>query len=219
MTVTSTTTPPYADRAAGGAEVARQAALRRFTNLVVAAIPLGGVAVARPVADILGGSLEVIGARSIGMVPDVALSVGGVAEDGATVFDPDFQPGFAMMAMIEAAADAARTEIARTAAALRGERPIRKLEGKQVLVVDDAIISPWAVLAAVELARHRGATRVAVAAPAGAEQAVERLELKRIEVICPVRSAGRGDLTAWYGDASPPDEAEAEASLLRVPDR
>lgn len=219
MTVTSTTNPPYADRAAGGAELARAAASRGFTNLVVAAIPLGGVAVAGPVADLLGGSLEVIGARSIGMVPDVALSVGGVAEDGATVFDPDFQPGFAMMAMIEAAADDARSDIARIASMLRGDRPIRDLEGKQVLVVDDAIISPWTTLAAIELVRHRGAQRVAVASPAGTATAVERLDLRKIEVICPVRTEGRGDLAAWYVEPAPPDEAEAEASLLRVPDR
>jgi predicted phosphoribosyltransferase len=187
--------------------------------VLLIALPPGGVEVAVQVATLLGFALEIVGARPIGMVPDITLSVGAVAEDGSTVFDPDFQPSFAMMSMIETAAESARWELVRQAAWLRGDRTIREMEGRTVIVIDDMILSPWLTLAAADLAEHRRARRVIIASPVGATAAVERLLYRKIDVVCPVRIDGPADPAACYGEASPPDLQRAMTSLLRARSR
>ncbi len=219
MTGPSVSAAAFPDRAAGGAELARALAARGVSGVLLIALPPGGVEVAVQVATLLGFALEIVGARPIGMVPDITLSVGAVAEDGSTVFDPDFQPSFAMMSMIETAAESARWELVRQAAWLRGDRTIREMEGRTVIVIDDMILSPWLTLAAADLAEHRRARRVIIASPVGATAAVERLLYRKIDVVCPVRIDGPADPAACYGEASPPDLQRAMTSLLRARSR
>ena len=210
------TAPPFVDRGAGGAELARIAGKRGFTNSVVVGIPPGGVEVAATLANIMGVPLEVVGASYVGMVEDIQHAVGGVAEDGATVFDPSFEPGFAMMGMIDSAAEMARAEVSNQTATLRDGRPFREVGGKQALVVTDLIRIPWVILAAAEMVRQRGATRVALCSPVGAEGAAERLELRGLELLCPVRIPGFPDITDCYEDAEPPHPARIKALLSQL---
>ena len=219
MTGSSVSAAAFPDRAAGGAQLARSLAQRGVSGVLLAALPPGGVEVAAEVSRLLGFPVEVVGARPIGLVPDPTLSVGAVAEDGSTVFDPDFQPSFTMMSMIEAAAETARWELVRLAGSLRGERPIRAMDGQTAVIVDDMILSPWLTLAAAELARLRRAREVLIAAPVGAIEALERLTFRGIEVVCPARLDGPADPAACYADPSPPDVERVRAALLRAPSR
>ena len=219
MTGSSVTAAAYPDRGAGGAELARSLAQRGVSGVLLAALPPGGVEVAAEVGRLLGFPIEVVGARPIGMVPDVTMSVGAVAEDGSTVFDADFQPSFTMMSMIEAAAESARWELVRLAGTLRGERPIRPMEGHTAVIVDDMILSPWITLAAAELARLRRARSVVVAAPVGVAEALERLRFRGMDVVCPTRLDGPANPAACYTESAPPDLERVRAALLRARSR
>jgi len=216
MTGSYVSAAAFPDRSAGGAELARSLAQRGVSGVLLAALPPGGVEVAAEVGRLLGFPVEIVGARPIGMVPDVTMSVGAVAEDGSTVFDPDFQPSFTMMSMIEAAAESARWELVRLAGSLREERPIGAMDGKTAVIVDDMILSPWLTLAAAELARLRRARNVVIASPVGVAEALDRLTFRGMEVVCPTRLDGPADPAACYDEPVPSDLERVRATLLRA---
>lgn len=181
-------------------------------DVVVLALPRGGVPVAFEVARALGAPLDVFTVRKLGVPGQRELAMGAVASGGVRVLNHDVVVGLGLQPEdIERVEHVERRELERREARYRRGRPPLRLEGLRVIVVDDGIATGSTMQAALEaLAEHRPASLI-VATPTAAPQAVDALADFADGVVCattpdPFRAVG-----AWYRrfDQTSDDEVEA----------
>ena len=141
----------YADRREAGAVLADR--LKQFANredIVVLALPRGGVPVGYEVARALGAQLDVFVARKLGLPGHPELAMGAIASGGIRVLNEDVLESYLVLqAAIEAVARTERMELERREGAYRDRRPLVPIEGRTVLLVDDGVATGSTMRAAV----------------------------------------------------------------------
>jgi len=204
----------FADRADAGRRLARSLSDLRGTDVVVLALPRGGVPVASEVARELRAPLDVIVVRKLGVPFQPEYGFGAIGEDGARVID-DRVVRQARLTRQEIFSVEARERVRldRLLSQLRGGRPPVPLAGRTALLVDDGIATGATARAACMVARARGALRVIVAVPVGAAAAVESLRRDADEVTCLHAASAFCAVGAWYGNFSQVTDAEVAALL------
>jgi putative phosphoribosyl transferase len=206
--------PLFADRADAGRQLARTLSHLRGTEVVVLALPRGGVPVAYEVARELHAPLDVIVVSKLGVPFQPEYGFGAVGEGGVRIID-DVVVRRAGLSRPETASVEARerARLDRRLSQLRGGAPPMPLAGRTALVVDDGIATGATARAACLVARARGARRVIVAVPVGGAGAVASLRSEADEVAC-LRTVSPGcAVGAWYGDFSQVSDAEVAALL------
>ena len=166
-------------------------------NLLVLALPRGGVAVGFEVAHALQAPLDVFVVRKLGFPGHEEYAMGAIASGGVRVMNP--LPG-ASASPEEVAAVVAReqAELVRRERLYRGDGPAVSLRGRTVIVVDDGVATGSTMRAAVLAIRQQHPARLVVAVPVGAEDTCEQLRAEADEVVCcatprPFRAVG-----LWY---------------------
>jgi putative phosphoribosyl transferase len=204
----------FADRADAGRRLARSLSHLRGTDVVVLALPHGGVPVAAEVARELCAPLDVIVVRKLGVPFQPEYGFGAIGEGGARVID-DHVVRQARLTRQEIASVEAqeRVRLDHLLGQLRGGRLPVSLAGRTALLVDDGIATGATARAACLVARARGARRVIVAVPVGAATAVASLRGDADEVTCLHAASAFGAVGAWYGDFSQVTDAQATALL------
>lgn len=163
-------------RDAGRALGERLAAERPPGELLVLALPRGGVPVAHEVARILNAPLDVYLVRKLGAPGNPEYALGAIASGGVVVYNEE-----ALRALDLGETDVApiiereRAELGRRERAYRGARPALPLAGKTVIIVDDGIATGSTMRAAVAAAKASDASRVVVGAPTASREAVDAL--------------------------------------------
>ena len=207
----------FVDRADAGRQLARRLLYLRGADAVVVALPRGGVPVAAEVARELRAPLDVIVVRKLGVPFQPECGFGAIGEGGATVIDDDVVRQARLTQQAIAGAEAReRARLDRRVAQLRGGRPPVPLAGRIAVVVDDGIATGSTARAACLVARARGASRVIVAVPVGAAEAIGSLRHDADEVVClhtPAPFVAIGD---WYQDFSQVADAEVTGLLGRA---
>ncbi len=178
----------YVDRQDAGRALADSLNhLAGLTDLVVLALPRGGVPVAAPVVDRLGGTLGVLVVRKIGVPgrPELAMgAVASVAGRMTVVCNDSVLSSLGITAStFERVARLETTEAARRVDALGGE-PV-STQDRTVVVVDDGLATGSTMLAAVRALRPQRPTAIIVAVPVGAREAVNQLATVADDVTCP----------------------------------
>jgi len=195
---------PYPDREAAGRELAGQ--LTEYagrSDVVVLALPRGGVPVALPVAQALAAPLDIVIVRKLGAPGQPELAMGALAAyaEGVEVIRNDGL--ICALRVSDEQFDAVfRRELAelrRREAAYRGDRPAIPVRARTVLVVDDGLATGSTMRAAVAAARHQRPERVVVAVPIGSADTCAALRQLAEEVVCPwtprsFRAVGQGYL-------------------------
>lgn len=161
------------------------ASLKGEKEVIVLAIPRGGVPVAKQVADAIGAPLDLVITRKIGAPGQPELAVGAVGQEGEVVTNAD------LVAMLNVTEEYLREESKRQAGeierrmrAYRGDRPYPDLAGKTAVIVDDGIATGATIRAAAVSARRRNAARVILAAPVGSSRAIRELSGVADQVVC-----------------------------------
>ena len=207
----------YRDRADAGRQVA--ARLRDYkgnNDVLVLALPRGGVPVAFEVATAIEAPLDVLCVRKLGTPGQPELAMGAIASGGVRVMNEDVLRSLGIgEEEIEAVARRELLELARREQAYRGDRKALEIAGKIVVLVDDGVATGATMRAAVAALRQLGSTRVIVAVPHGAEETCAKLRREADEVVClaspwPYVAVGR-----WYENFSQTSDAEV-AELLEV---
>ena len=204
----------FVDRADAGRQLARRLLHLRGTDAVVVALPRGGVPVAAEVARELRVPLDVIVVRKLGVPFQPEFGFGAIGEGGARIIDDRVVRQARLTAQGIAGVEAReRARLDRRLGQLREGRPPVPLAGRTAVVVDDGIATGSTARAACLVARARGASRVIVAVPVGAPEAVASLRRDADEVICVHTPASFVAIGDWYQDFSQVADP-AVASLL-----
>lgn len=175
----------FRDRVDAGRQLAERLAGLRDDDVVVLALPRGGVPVAAEVAGELHAPLDVLVVRKVGLPRQPELGVGAVGEGGEVVWNTDLLRELgATPEDLHPVADRETEEVARRVARYRGDAPGIDVRGRTVVVVDDGLATGFTARAGVEVARRRGAARVVVAVPVGSRSAVADLDRIADEVVC-----------------------------------
>ncbi len=168
-------------------------------NLILLALPRGGIPVAYEVARALGVPLEVLLTRRIELPGDPASTLGAVAEGGSVVVNGDVVRAHGLRGdAVRELADAAAKALEHDVVVYRGERPLPLVEGRCVVVVDDGITTGGSARAAAKALRERGARKIIVAVPVVGPGAAERVRGDVDELIylqAPAEFIGVG---YWY---------------------
>lgn len=193
---------------------------------MVLALPRGGIPVARELADALDAPLDVLVVRKLGVPwhPELAMGAiaeGSAAEDAATgdaVFrvlnDDVIRRGHIAPESVANVEKRERAELARRAEFLRAGRPRVPLGRRTAIIVDDGMATGATATVACLAARASGATRVVLAVPVAAPEALRRAGRMADEVLCPWTPTDTDSVGAAYDDFHQLGDAEA-VRLLR----
>lgn len=178
----------FCDRREAGRFLAER--LRRYANrpdVMVLALPRGGVPVASEIAQALHAPLDVFLVRKLGAPGHEELALGAVASGGVRVLnDHIVQTLHIPEAVIEAVAAREQQELERRERLYRGNRPPLNARGKTVILVDDGLATGATMHAAIKALRQAQAARLIVAVPIAPPEICRELRAKVDEVICAI---------------------------------
>ena len=190
----------FADRVEAGRELA--AGLREYAgrdDVVVLALPRGGIPVAFEVARELGAPLDVILVRKLGLPEQPELAMGAIASGGVRVLNDEVVRATAVSPEeIEEVAAREGEELARRERLYRGERPPPAIEGKVAILVDDGLATGSTMLAAIGALRRQRPARIVVAAPIAPPETCEELRREADDVVCVRTPEPFLAIGAWY---------------------
>ncbi|MDA0647344.1 MULTISPECIES: phosphoribosyltransferase [Nonomuraea] len=206
----------FVDRAQAGERLAER--LAGIPGPVVLALPRGGVEVAEPIVRRLGGVLDVLVTRKIGYPPSPEFGVGAIAEGGEPVFDLPLLHRLGLTPEDLAGEVAAeRRELARRVAVYRGDRPLPRLAGREVVVADDGLATGVTARAALRAVAAAGPGRVTLAVPVGARDTVSAMREEADEVVVLCVPADFRAVGQWYEHFGQLSDADVLEVLARNP--
>jgi putative phosphoribosyl transferase len=207
----------FRDRAHAGQVLAEDlAGYGGRKDVLVLALPRGGVEVGYHVALALACPLDVLVVRKIGTPGQEELALGAVATGDILVLEQGLGSTYgADSRTIAGLADVARRELARRERLYRDEQPGLAVAGKTVIVVDDGMATGATMRAAVRSLRRRGPQRIVVAVPVGPPGVCADLEEEADEVLCPLSPDAMWAVGAWYDDFRQTSDDQVRA-LLRA---
>ena len=177
----------FHDRAEAGRELGERLAAEYADrpDVVVLALPRGGVAVGREVADILEAPLDVLVVRKLGFPGQAELAMGAIASGGARVLNEALleQTGLPRE-RVDAVVEREVEELRRREQLYRDNRPGPDVTGKTVIVVDDGLATGSTMLAAVQALRSQDPARIVVAVPTAPSQTCAALDEVADDVVC-----------------------------------
>jgi predicted phosphoribosyltransferase len=205
----------FLDRREAGQRLAQElGAYRDRTDVLVLALPRGGVPVAAQVASILKVPMDVFVVRKLGLPGQPELAMGAIASGGVRVLNSEVVGALGISEeVIDAVTAEEQKELERRERAYRDDRPPPEVEGKTVIIVDDGIATGSTMIAAVSALRQLNAARVVVAVPTVALSSyyqIRRVADDVAAVIMPEQFYGVGQ---WYEDFSQTTDAEVRQLL------
>jgi putative phosphoribosyl transferase len=210
----------FANRVEAGRRLASRLEHLRSADVVVLALPRGGVPVAAEVAEALDAPLDVILVRKLGAPFQPELGVGAIGEDNTRVINSEVV-SLARVSQRDLAAveQRERIELDRRVQLYRGTRPRIDLTGRTAVVVDDGVATGSTAVVACQVARAHGAARVVLAVPVAPPDWTDRLAGAADELICVETPYPFSAIGQWYRDFSQTSDQEVIDCLDRAAHR
>jgi len=208
----------FRDRSEAGRELGKSLAGYAGRNdVIVLALPRGGVPVAYEAARALGAPLDIFLVRKLGVPGQEELAMGAIASGGEIVRNTEL---IRQLGISEDDFDAVvhreAKELQRREAAYRGDRESRELSGKTVIVIDDGLATGASMRAAVEALRASRPARIVVAVPVAAREVCADFARRVDEAVCLFTPEPFYAVGAWYHDFSQTSDDEVRALLVRA---
>ena len=200
----------FRNRTEAGRALAR--VLSRYAgrdDVVVLALPRGGVPVAYEVAKELGAPLDVFLVRKLGVPGHEELAMGAIASGGVLVLDDGVVRWLGISEdQIQKTLARELDELRRREAAYREGRPLPDLKGKTVILVDDGLATGASMQAAARAVRRHDPARIVVAVPVASRATCDQFREEVDEVVCAVTPAPFYAVGNWYEDFSQTSDEE-----------
>ena len=183
-------------------------------DVIVLALPRGGVPVAWEVAQALHAPLDIFLVRKLGVPGHSELAMGAIASGGTHVVNQAVveQLNITHEQLSEVAAEEL-IELARREKAYRDNRPAPQLRDQTVILVDDGLATGSTMLAAVKAVQEQHPARVVVAVPVAAVETCEKFQQQVDEVICVQTPQPFYAVGSWYDNFSQTSDDEVRNLL------
>lgn len=187
-------------------------------DVLLFALPRGGVVVADEVAKVVKLPLDVIVTRKIGAPYNEEYAIGALAETGETVWN-EAERKANDPKKVEEIVQAEKVEATRRIDAYRQGRPLPTFDGKTIIIIDDGIATGLTMKAAILAARHQNAGRIIVAVPHGAKDSVAELRGNGVEVIALEEPDWYGAVGHFYREFPQVEDKEVNLILSHYADK
>ena len=208
---------PFRDRAAAGRFLAER--LNRYAgrdDVIVLALPRGGVPVGYEVALALAAPLDVLVVRKLGVPGREELALGAIATGGLLTLDNRLVRAFGIgPAQLERIIRAGINELERREATYRDGREAPRLEAMTTVLVDDGLATGATMRVAALAVRQAKPSRVVVAVPVGVRETCAELRAVADEVVCGLTPRRFRAVSIWFDDFSQTSDAEVRDYLAR----
>ncbi len=210
----------FRNRAEAGQWLATK--LKRYANredVLVLALPRGGVPVGYAVAQRLKAPLDVMVVRKLGVPGHEELAMGALASGGGRVLNEEIIRSLQISPLEIAAATAGeKAEVARRELEYREHRPPPPIAGQVVILVDDGLATGATMRAAVAAVRRQHPRRIVVAVPTAAQETCRRLRGEADDVVAVILPEAFSSVGEWYQDFSQTTDEEVR-TLLRAAEK
>ena len=208
---------PFRDRNDAGRQLAQcLAAYAGRPEVLVLALPRGGVPVAYEVAGALAAPLDVVLIRKLGVPGQEELAMGAIASGGVRVLNSTVVDGLGIPdAILDEVTAYEERELERRERLYRGDRPAPEIRDKTVILVDDGLATGSTMRAAAVAIRALGPDRVVAAVPVAAPVVCEAIRQVVDEAVCAVTPEPFDAVGLWYEDFSPTTDEEVQDMLSR----
>jgi predicted phosphoribosyltransferase len=200
----------FRDRVEAGRFLA--AKLRRFLNrsdVIVLALPRGGVPVAYQVATALDLPMDIFIVRKLGVPGHEELAMGAIASGGVRVSNEDVVQSLKIPeSVIETAAAMATHELERRETYYRYGAPPLDIKNKTVILIDDGLATGATMRAAAKALRRKGVKEIVIAVPVAAPSTCKEFESEVDQIICGATPEPFYGVGSWYKDFSQTSDDE-----------
>jgi predicted phosphoribosyltransferase len=209
--------PRFRDRRDAGRFLATKlTAHANRPDVLVLALPRGGVPVAAEVARALGAPLDVFLVRKLGVPGHEELAMGAIATGGVRVLNEEVVRALRIPThVIDTVTAGEQAELSRRERLYRGARPPIDVRDRTVILVDDGLATGATMHAAVRALRQQRPARIVVAVPIAPPETCEELSKEVDEVICAVTPEPFYAVGLWYEDFSQTTDNEVRDLLAR----
>jgi predicted phosphoribosyltransferase len=208
----------YRDRTEAGKRLAgRLADYAGRPDVLVLALPRGGVPVAFEVAVKLNAPLDIFLVRKLGVPGQEELAMGAIATGGVRVVNESVVGSLRIPGeVIDAVAGEEQRELVRRERAYRDDHPPPDVRGKTVILVDDGLATGSTMRAAAAALRKQGPARIVVAVPVSSPETCDEFRSEVDDIVCAVTPRPFWGVGMWYEDFSQTTDEEVRELLARA---
>ena len=205
----------FTDRRDAGRILAQKlSAYAKQTDVIVLALPRGGVPVAYEVAIALHAPLDIFLVRKLGLPGRDELAIGAIASGGIRVLNDEIIRVLSVPEeVINIVARNELQELQRREHNYRGNCPPPEIRGRKIILVDDGLATGASMRAAVVGVRAQHPTRIVIAVPAAAPELCDAFKFEVDEMVCGMTPEPFYGLSRWYEDFSQTTDAEVRMFL------
>lgn len=186
-------------------------------DVLVLALPRGGVPVAYEVAKALHAPLDVFVVRKLGVPGHEEMAMGAIASGGVKMINEDVVQLLNIPdSVIDSVTAQEQRELERRDRAYRDDRPEPQIEGKTILLIDDGLATGATMHAAVRAVRQRSPARIVVAVPTASASTCDAFRAEVEDVICAITPEPFRAVGLWYKDFEQTKDAEVRHLLQRA---
>jgi putative phosphoribosyl transferase len=183
-------------------------------DVLVLALPRGGVPVAFEVARALHAPLDVFLVRKLGVPGHDELAMGAIASGGVRVLNEDVVRGLRISSdVVDRVFAREKQELERRERSYRGARPAPDVRGRTAILIDDGLATGSTMRAAIVALRQQGPARIVVAVPVGAPETCAEFQDEADEAICALTPEPFYAVGVWYQDFSQTTDQEVHELL------
>ena len=186
-------------------------------DVIVLALPRGGVPVGFEIAQALHVPLDVIVVRKLGVPGQEELAMGAIAAGGVRILNNDVVQFLDIPdELIDKIAANEQQELERRELLYRGDRTAYDIRGRTVILVDDGIATGATMHAAVAAIKQRKPSGIIIAVPTAAPSTCDEFALEVDELVCIIRPEPFISVSYWYKQFSQTSDAEVRRLLERA---
>lgn len=186
-------------------------------DVLVLALPRGGVPVAFEVAKALSAPLDVFLVRKLGVPGHEELAMGALASGGICVLNEEVTSSLRIPdQVIDRVREQEQRELIRRERLYRDDRPAPEVSGRTIMLIDDGLATGASMRSAAIALRQRDPARLVIAVPVASPSACLDLQCKVDEIVCALTPDSFFGVGQWYEDFSQTSDQEVHDLLDRA---